>query len=228
MAIATAGGVYTSINGLLQWQHRSIQSLRHAASSVCNRQTPGALHVEQTAYSKCQRLGDGKLCNGTRFLGISWSPTQEDNRAVLERHNTAKLHFINSIWGAHKGDLERGMLKEQPTWDITHSNQYHVRAQVDEVKSHSIHSTISNIAELYDLHRFESAVERLGFIDSLHADIKYLFHVAEREEGGVHGPNPMHRASKADNECLASTLLPGRSNPMGHLHQILSSGEWLR
>jgi len=62
-----------------------------------------------------------------------------------------------------------------------------------------------NIAELYDLHRVESATERLEFIDSLLADNKYLFPVAERVEGGVRGPNPMQRESKADNELLAST-----------------------
>jgi hypothetical protein len=61
----------------------------------------------------------------------------------------------------HKGDLERGMLKQWPTLDITHLNRYWVRAQVDKVKSHFIQSVRDNIAELYDLRRIESAAERL-------------------------------------------------------------------
>jgi hypothetical protein len=125
----------------------------------------------------------------------------------------------------HKGDLERGMLKRRPTLDITRSIRYQVRAQVDKVKSHFIQSARDHIAELYDLHRFESDAERLQFIDSLLADNKYLFPVAERVEGGVRGPNPTQRVSKAANEWPASTLLPGGSNPGVYLHQILSSGE---
>ena len=117
------------------------------------------------------------------------------------------------------------MLKQRPTLDITHSNWYQVHAQVDKVKSHFIQSARDNIAELYDLHRFESAAERLEFIDSLLADNKYLFHEAERVEGGVCGPNPTQRESKAANKWLASTLLPGGGNPAVFLHQILSSGE---
>jgi len=109
--------------------------------------------------------------------------------------------------------------------DIIRSNRYQVRAQVDQVKSHSIQSVRENIAELYDIHRFESTAERLEFIDSLLADNKYLFPIAERVEGGVRGPNPTQRESKAANECLASTLLPGGSNTAVYLHQILSSGE---
>ena len=66
VAIPKAGGVYTSICGLRQSQHPSIQSLRHDASCICNGQTPGALHVEQTAVEECRRLGDGKLYNVTR------------------------------------------------------------------------------------------------------------------------------------------------------------------
>ena len=136
----------------------------------------------------------------------------------------------NNIWSiafeaAHKGDLERGMLKQQPTLDITRLNQYQVRAQVDTVQSHLIQSAIDNIVELYDLHRFESAVERLEFIDSLLADNKYHFPVAERVEGGICCPNPKQRESKAANEWPASTVLPGGSNPGVDLHQILSSGE---
>jgi len=136
-----------------------------------------------------------------------------------------KQHLVHSIGNAHKGDLERGMLKQWPTLDITRSNRNQVRAQVDMVKSHFIQSARDNIAELHDLHRFESAAERLEFIDSLLADNKYLFPVAERVEGGVHGPNPMQRESKAANKWPESTLLPVGSNPAVYLHQILSSGE---
>jgi len=100
----------------------------------------------------------------------------------------------------HKGDSERGMLKQRPTLDITRSNRYQVRAQVDNVKSHFIQSARGNIAELYDLHRFESNAEHLEFIDSLLPDSKYLFPLAEHVEGGVCGPNPMQRVSKAANE----------------------------
>jgi hypothetical protein len=92
------------------------------------------------------------------------------------------------------------MLNQRPTVDITRSNWYQVRAQVDNLKSHFIQSVRDNIAELYDLHRFESAAERMEFIDSHLADNKYLFPVAERVEGGVRGPNPTQRESKADNE----------------------------
>jgi hypothetical protein len=79
--------------------------------------------------------------------------------------------------------------------------------------------------ELYDLHRIESAAERLELIDSLLADNKYLFPIAEHVEGGVRTPNPTQRESKAANEWPASTLLPGGSNPTVYLHQILLSGE---
>jgi hypothetical protein len=67
----------------------------------------------------------------------------------------------------HKGDHERGWLKQWPTFDITSSVWYHVGAHVDKVKSHLIQSALENIAELHDLHRFESDPERLEFIDSL-------------------------------------------------------------
>jgi len=117
------------------------------------------------------------------------------------------------------------MLKQRPMLDITRSNWHQVRAQVDNVKSYLTQSAMDNIAELYDLHRSESDAERLEFIDSLLADNKYLFPVAERVEGGVRGPNPMQRESKAANEWPASTLLPGASNPAVNLHQILSLGE---
>jgi len=91
-------------------------------------------------------------------------------------------------------------VKQRPTLDITHSNQYQVRPQVVKDKSHSVQSARDNIAELYDLHHFESAPERVEFIDSLLADNKYLFRAAERVEGGVRGPNPMQRESNAANE----------------------------
>jgi len=114
---------------------------------------------------------------------------------------------------------------ERPTLDITPSNRYQVRAQVEKVKSHFIQSARDDIAELYDLHRFESNAERLEFIDSLLADNKYLFPLAEGVEGGVRGPNPTQRVSKVANKWPASTLLCAGSNPAVYLHQILSSGE---
>jgi hypothetical protein len=117
------------------------------------------------------------------------------------------------------------MLKQRLTLDITHSNRYQARAKVNNVTSHFIQSARDNIADLYDLHRFESAAERLEFIDPLLADSKYLFPVAEHVEGDVRGANPTQRDSKAANECQSSTLLLVGSNPMVYLHQILSSGE---
>jgi len=163
--------------------------------------------------------------NATRCESISWSPTLPDNREVLEHRYAAKQHLVHRIWGMHKGDFERGMLQRRPTLDITHSIGYQVRAQVDKVKSHLIQSARDRIAELYDLHRFESNAERLQFIDSLLADNKYLFPVAERVESGVRGPNPTQKVLKAGNKWPASTLLPGGSNPGVYQHQILSSGE---
>jgi len=117
------------------------------------------------------------------------------------------------------------MLKQRPTLDITRSNRYQVRVQVDRVKSHLIQSARDNIAELYDLHRFESNADHLEFIDSLLADDKYIFPVAEHEEGGVCGPNPTQTVWKAANIRLASTSLPGGSNPAVYLNQILSFDE---
>jgi hypothetical protein len=122
----------------------------------------------------------------------------------------------------HKGDLERGMLKQWPTLDITCSNWYQVRAQVDKVKFHLLLSARDHIAELYDLHRFESDAEHLEFIDSLLADNKYLFPVAEQVEGGVCGTNPTQRVLKAPNKEPVSPLLPDGTNPGVNLHQILS------
>jgi len=177
------------------------------------------------AIQECKRLGDRKLCNAMSFESISSSPTLGDNRHVLEHCNAAKQHLVHSIWGALKGDLERGMLKQWPILDITRSNRYQVHAYVNKLKSHFIQSARDNIGKLDDLHRFESAAERLEFIDSFLADNKYLFLVAERVEGGVRGPNPMQKKSKAANEWPASTLLPVRSNPAVNPHQILSSGQ---
>jgi hypothetical protein len=61
--------------------------------------------------------------------------------------------------------------------NITRSNRYQVQAQVDKVRSHFIQSARDSIAELYDLHRVESAAERFIIIDSLLADNKYLLGV---------------------------------------------------
>jgi len=114
------------------------------------------------------------------------------------------------------------MLNQRPTLDSTRSNRYQVRVQVHKVESHHIQSARDDIAELYDLHRCESAAERLEFIDSLLADNKYLFPIAEGVEGGVRSPNTTQRESKAANEWLASTVLLGGRNPAVYLHQILS------
>jgi lipoate-protein ligase A len=83
--------------------------------------------------------------------------------------------------------------------DITRSIRYQVRAPVYKVKSRFIQSARDRIAELSDLHRFESDAVRLEFIDSL---------LAERVGGGVRGPNPTKRMSKDANEWPVSTLLP--------------------
>ena len=112
------------------------------------------------------------------------------------------------------------MVKQRPTLDIGRSNWYQVQAQVDKVKSHFIQSARDNIAELYDLHRFEFAAECLEFIDSVLADNKYLFPVAERVEGGVHGRNPIQRESKAADKWPTSTLLSEGTNPTVYLHQF--------
>jgi len=221
MAIATAGGVYTSISGLLHSQHPSIWSLRHDVSCICNGQTPGPLHVEQMAVYECKRLGDSKLCNATHCESISWSPTLVDNRDVLEHRIAAKQHLVHSIWGTHKGDLETGMVKQWPTLDITSPNQYQVHTQVEKVKFHSIQLARDNMTELYDLHCFKSNTERLKFIDFLLADNKYLLPVAEHVEGVVRGPNPTQSVSKAANKWPVSTLLPGGYNAAVYLHQIL-------
>jgi len=217
-AIATTGRVYTSISGLRQSQHLSIWPLRHDASCICNGQTPRALDVEQMGIYECKQLGDGKLCNTAHCKSISWSPTLVDDTDILKHRNAAKQYLVHSIWAMNKGDLKRGMLKQWPTVDITCSTRYWVFAQVDKVKSQFIQCARDNIAELYDLHCFESDAERLEFIDSLLADNQYLFPVAGRVEGGVCSPNPMQSVSKAANEWPATTLLPGGNIPAVYLH----------
>jgi len=172
-----------------------------------------------------RRLGGGKVCNAIHCASISWSPTLAENGDVLEHCYAAKQHLVHSIWGTHKGDLERGMLEQHPTLDITGSNRNQVRAELNKFNSHCIQSARDTIAEPYDLHRFESDAVHLEFIDSLLIDNKYHFPVAECVEGGVRGPNPMQRESNAADQWPASTLLPGASNPGVYLHQILSSGE---
>jgi len=116
------------------------------------------------------------------------------------------------------------MLIQWPTVDITRSNWFQVRAQVDKVKFHFFQSARDNIAELYDLHNFQSTAQHLEYIDSLLADNKNHFPEAEREDGGVRVPNQTQRESTPDKEWLASSSLPGGSNPAVYLHQICSSG----
>jgi hypothetical protein len=74
-----------------------------------------------------------------------------------------------------KGDLARRILKRRPTLDITCSFRYQVRPQIDKFQSHFIQSARDYVAEVYDIHRFESDTERLEFIDSILADNKYFF-----------------------------------------------------
>jgi len=185
----------------------------------------GALHVEQTAVTECKEFGDRKLCYMMGCAGISWSPTLADYSDVVEPCNAATQHLVQRIRGTHKGDLEWGMLNQTPTLSITCSNWYQVHAQVDQATSHFITIGRDNIAEQYDLHCFQSVAECLEFIYFLLPDNGYLFPVVERVEDGVHSPNPTQSESKADNEWLASTSLPGRSNPAVFRHHILSSGE---
>jgi hypothetical protein len=117
------------------------------------------------------------------------------------------------------------MLNPWPTMDISYSNRYHVLAQVDKVRSHFIPSARDNIAEPYDVHHFESATERVEFIDSLLVNNKYLLPIAEHVEDGVSGPYPKQRESKAANKRAASTLLPSGMNPLVYRHHISSSGK---
>jgi hypothetical protein len=117
------------------------------------------------------------------------------------------------------------MLNQRPTFNITHSNWFQLLVQVDNAKSHSIQLARDNIAEIENLHNFVSAGERLQFIDSLLADNKNPFPIAQLVKGGVQSPNPTQRESNAANESLASTLLPGGSKPTVYLDETLSSGE---
>jgi len=86
---------------------------------MCKGQTPGTLHVEQTAINDWKRLVDDKLYNVTCCESISWSPTLADNIDILEHSYAAKQQLVNSIWGMRKGDLETGMQMQQPMMDIT-------------------------------------------------------------------------------------------------------------
>jgi len=95
---------------LLQPPRRVQAVVTHQLPAERYRQTPGAVHVEQTAVYECKQLGDDKLCNATRCESISWSPTLADTRDVLEHRYAAKQHLVHSIRGTHKADLERGML----------------------------------------------------------------------------------------------------------------------
>jgi hypothetical protein len=97
VAASTAGGVFTSINGLRLSQHPSIWPLRYHASGVCNGQIPAALHVGQTAIYESKRLGDCMVCNAMRIESISQSPTLAVNRHALEHHYAVKQHLVRSI-----------------------------------------------------------------------------------------------------------------------------------
>jgi hypothetical protein len=125
----------------------------------------------------------------------------------------------------YKGDLERGMLKQQPTLNITRANQYEVSTQVDKVHSHSIQSTLDNIGEHYGLRRFEPDANRLECIDSRLVDNKHLCRIAKHVEGGGHIANLMQRVLNTSNERPACTILLGGSNPRGYLDQSLSPCE---
>jgi len=193
VAIATAGDVYTSISRLLKSLLRSIWSLKHDESCIFIGCTPRSLHVEHTVVDECKQLGDGKLYNATHCKRICWRPTLAANTKVLEHCYAAKVHLVHSIWGTHKGDFERNLLKQQPALDIIHSNQYQVRVQVNTFESKCIQSARDNTAELCDFHHFHSDAECLEFIESLLADNKHLFPVAKLVEGGVHCRNPRQR-----------------------------------
>ena len=117
------------------------------------------------------------------------------------------------------------MWKQRRTLDITWLKRFHVRAQVDTVESHLMQSARDNIAELHNLHRCESAADRFNFIDSLPVENEYPIPVAECVEGGVRGPNPTWKESKAANKWPASTKLPGRRIPAVYLHQIVTLAE---
>jgi hypothetical protein len=124
----------------------------------------------------------------------------------------------------HQGDLERGILKQQPTLDITHSRRYQIRAHVDKIRSDVIQSAGDTIAALYGLDQFQSDLEHLEFIEPLLVDNMYHVPGAEHVEGCVCSPNPTQRISKPADTWPASTLLPGATNPRVYLHAILSLG----
>ena len=114
---------------------------------------------QHKAIDEWMRLRDGKLYNATNWESSGWSHTLADYRDVLQHHYAAKQYLVHSIWGMHNWDPKRRMLKQLPTLNMTCSNWYQVRAQVDNIRSHFIQSARDNIAELYDLHLFESDIE---------------------------------------------------------------------
>jgi len=153
---------------------------------------------------------------------ICWRPTLGNNRDALEVHNPAKQHMVHCIWGIHKGDLERGMLKRWTMLEITHSNCYHVRTLVDEVNFHFIQITRDNIAECTDVHSFESEAQHLEMIDSLLSDNKNCFRSAERIEDGACSSNTAQIESNAANKCQASSWIASGSNYWAPLREIFS------
>jgi len=213
MAIGTASDDNTTISGLWQLQHPSIWSVRPDTSCICNGQTPGASHVEQTAIVQCKRHGDGTLCHTMCCEGISWSCTLADNRELQELCYAVILHLVHSNWGTHKSDLEWSMLKQWPRFMITRPNWYQVQVHVDKIKSHCIQPATDNVAERCDSHRFEFDTEHLEFIDYLLADNNNYFAIAEHVEGDVRGPNPMQIESNAANKWPEFTSLPPRRYP---------------
>jgi hypothetical protein len=136
----------------------------------------------------------------------------------------------NNIWSiafkAHtKENLKEVCQIHGPHWILHAQTCTRFTYKSIRFQSHLIQSARNNIADRYDLHRFESAAERLQFLDSFLAENKYLFPVAECVEGRVCGPNSMQRELKTDNKWLASTSLPRGSNPAVYLHNISSSGD---
>jgi hypothetical protein len=66
------------------------------------------------------------------------------------------------------------MLKQRPILDITCSNDYWVRVQVDKVMSYFFLLAREMIADHHDLHRFESNAEHSEFIYSASVDNRYI------------------------------------------------------
>jgi len=164
-----ADSVCTTISRFQQSLHQSVWSLSYSVSCMCKGKNPGALQVEKMADGEWKQLGGGQLSNMTHCKSICWCPKLPDDREVLN-HCYAAKHIVQSIGGIHKGDLGKGMLKQHPTLDITPSNQYQLRAQVDKFITHYIQSARDNLAVLYDLHDFKSDAEQLEVIDGLLAD----------------------------------------------------------